>query len=380
MPAASFPYTRSARNGSGCGAGEGAAHWPQAGAVTGEDEWSGVTGMVEVTAQVEAVADRLYVLRPGEFTGARAEAVAAARAEGDRALARAVSALRRPTVAAWAANLLVRDQPEQADALLRLGEDMRQAQQGLAGARLRELTRQRRQVVGALARQAVRLSADAGQRIGAEAQRQVEETLHAVLADPDAAQRWAAGRLDRPLRAPSGFAAATGAADGAGDDAGDDAAPAAGRSPASRGSRRGREAGRAAKRPARKQAAGTAGGTASHGRSSTGSGSAAARERRDRVAKARRAAEDAARDLRGRENERAAADDAARQAAAAREAARERVAELTAELRAATDEQRAAEREERAARGRATRAARAEQRARDGAERAAARLERLGVD
>ncbi|WP_407563956.1 hypothetical protein [Streptomyces sp. 184] len=158
---------------------------------------------------LESVADELYALPPGEFTAARGRHVAAARTAREPALAKQIAALRRPTLAAWAGNLLVRSAPEQVDALRRLGEGLRAAQDRLAGEELRELTRQRNALVAELAREARRLAAEAGQPVGDAVQHEVETTLHAVLADPDAAREWAAGHLAKPLTVRSGFPGTT---------------------------------------------------------------------------------------------------------------------------------------------------------------------------
>lgn len=158
---------------------------------------------------LESVSDELYALAPGDFTAARNERAAAAREAGDRELAKQIQALRRPTLSAWAGNLLVRRQPEQVQPLISLGEAMRQAHRDLDGEQLRELGRQQHHLVGALARQAKQLAADAGHAVSEDVQHEVENTLHAVLADPGAAQEWAAGRLIKPLSPPVGFTAAT---------------------------------------------------------------------------------------------------------------------------------------------------------------------------
>ncbi|QGV76960.1 hypothetical protein [Streptomyces ficellus] len=157
---------------------------------------------------LESVTDELYGLRPDRFTAARNARAAEARKAGDRALADAVRALRRPTLAAWVSNLLVRERPEEARSLAGLGDGLRRAHQDLDGARLRELSRQQHVLVTALARQARQLAADAGQPVGEDVQHEVEATLHAVLADPAAADEWASGRLVKPLSAPVGFGAA----------------------------------------------------------------------------------------------------------------------------------------------------------------------------
>ncbi|MFD5101099.1 hypothetical protein [Streptomyces albidochromogenes] len=158
---------------------------------------------------LESVADELYGLPPADFTPARNERVAAARTAGDRELAGRIQALRRPTLSAWASNLLVRRLPEQVQPLLSLGEGMRQAHRELDGEQLRELGRRQHDLVGALARQARQLAADAGHPVSEDVQHEVESTLHAVLADPRAAREWAAGRLAKPLSPPVGFTAAT---------------------------------------------------------------------------------------------------------------------------------------------------------------------------
>lgn len=141
------------------------------------------------------VAADLYGLAPAEFVVARDARAGAAKESGDRELAAAITALRKPTVAAWAVNILVRAAPREVDALLRLGAELRTAQRQLSGARLRELTRQRRQVVDALAERAGEVAAGQGRPVSAAVLRQVGETLTAALADPDIAEQVHAGTL-----------------------------------------------------------------------------------------------------------------------------------------------------------------------------------------
>ncbi|MFF9121283.1 hypothetical protein ACF09Y_37990 [Streptomyces massasporeus] len=155
----------------------------------------------------DSVADELYALRPEEFTAARASAMASARTAGDRELAERIRTLRKPSLAAWVSNLLVRSSPGEVEPLLRLGEGLRQAHQELDGTQLRELSRRRHALVRALSLQARQLAKEAGHPIGESVQREVENTLHAVLADPEAARAWAGGRLAKPLAATVGFPA-----------------------------------------------------------------------------------------------------------------------------------------------------------------------------
>jgi hypothetical protein len=144
-------------------------------------------------------AQALYALRPDEFTAARTDAAAAARAEGDRELANAVKGLRRPAVAAWAVNLLARQRAELVAQVVDLGEALRQAQSLLQGDELRDLTRQRRRLVAAVTQEARRLAEAEGQRLSDAATRQVEETLQAAMADRSAAAAVASGLLAQPL-------------------------------------------------------------------------------------------------------------------------------------------------------------------------------------
>ncbi|MBM7805328.1 hypothetical protein JOD57_001165 [Geodermatophilus bullaregiensis] len=148
---------------------------------------------------LDEVADELYGLPPGEFVAARTEAARRARAAGDRALAGEIGALGRPSTAAWACNALVRDRPDEIAGLVELGDLLREAQQTLAGDELRALGTQRSRLLAALTRQARVLAARLGHPLSEAVAGQVEETLRAALADPDAGEALLAGRLTGAL-------------------------------------------------------------------------------------------------------------------------------------------------------------------------------------
>ncbi|MFD0264367.1 hypothetical protein ACFVH7_39585 [Kitasatospora indigofera] len=148
---------------------------------------------------LDQVADELYGLAPADFTAARDEAAGRARRAGDRALAKRIRALRRPTTAAWLANLLVRAHPTETAALLDLGRALRAAQDQLAGAELRDLLVRRHQVVLALVAQALDQARNAGRPAGDGPAQELTETLEAALADPSAAAALAAGHLSTAL-------------------------------------------------------------------------------------------------------------------------------------------------------------------------------------
>ncbi|MET0434471.1 MAG: hypothetical protein ABW025_09920, partial [Cellulomonas sp.] len=152
-------------------------------------------------ADLAGVAADLYGVPPAEFTGARTAAVKAARSDGERDLARAVGALRKPSSAAAAVNLLVRERPDDLGALLDLGVRIREAQAALAGADLRALHAEQQRAVGAAADAALELL---GGGAGGSVRGQVEATLRAAMGDPDAAAAVATGLLVRDLFS-SGF-------------------------------------------------------------------------------------------------------------------------------------------------------------------------------
>jgi hypothetical protein len=148
---------------------------------------------------LDEAAGELYGLPPEEFTAARKEREAAARADGDRELARAIAGLGKPSTAAWVCNLLVRARPGEVEGLLELGDLLREAQEGLAGDQLRQLDVQRRQLIVALARQARALAFAQGHRVTEAVAGQVEDTLRAAMSDPDAGEALRSGRLTSAL-------------------------------------------------------------------------------------------------------------------------------------------------------------------------------------
>ncbi|MGC9479336.1 hypothetical protein ACP4I1_35035 [Streptomyces sp. WG4] len=158
---------------------------------------------------VESVLDELYTTPPSDFVPRRTEHAAAARAAGRGEDARRIRAARRPTLAAWAANLLTRFRPEESRRFLDLGQALREAYRTLDADGLKELSAQRRSVVSALSRQAAELADEAGHRLSEAARREVESTLQAVLADPGSAARWAGGHLEGALTPPSEFPSGT---------------------------------------------------------------------------------------------------------------------------------------------------------------------------
>jgi hypothetical protein len=147
-------------------------------------------------AQLTALADELYALPVEDFTRARDLVAKAAGAD-----AATIRTWRKPSVSAGLMNLLVRQRRDQVAELLGLGAAMRDAQAALDGDALRELTRQRTQVVRALAGEAQQLAAEAGRKVGDAIVREVELSLSAALSDEQAAAAVLTGRLVRAITA-----------------------------------------------------------------------------------------------------------------------------------------------------------------------------------
>lgn len=154
----------------------------------------------EAELDLDEIVDALYRPHPAGFTAARDGAAARVKEAGDPAAAKRIAALRRPTLAAWASNTLVRAKPDETEQFLQLGQTLRAAHRSLDGERLRDLSHQQHVVIGALAREAARLAEEAGTSVSEAVVRELEGILHSVLADPDAAREWASGRL---VRAPA---------------------------------------------------------------------------------------------------------------------------------------------------------------------------------
>jgi len=148
---------------------------------------------------IDEIADSLYGLPPEQFTAARTQYEKEAKAAGDRDAAARIHAMAKPSVPAWLANQLAREHRDELQPLLELGAGLRNATRNLAGDQLRTLSRQQHQLVYALVEQARKLARAADRSVSDDAARGLEETLHAALADEQAASLLLAGRLTNAL-------------------------------------------------------------------------------------------------------------------------------------------------------------------------------------
>src|SRR4051812_36930544 len=126
---------------------------------------------------LDSVSAELYGLSPEEFTAARTAREKEAKAAGDKELAAGIHALAKPNQVAWLANQLARQQQAELQALLDLGAGLRDAADTLTGDQLREFTRQKRQLVGALVQQGRSLASGVGRKVSLDTARALEETL-----------------------------------------------------------------------------------------------------------------------------------------------------------------------------------------------------------
>jgi hypothetical protein len=147
----------------------------------------------------------LYGLPLEQFTEQRNALARELRKGGRREEAAAVAKLRKPSVAAWAVNQLVRTQQREVDALFSAGDALRQAQSDVLARRgdaasLRRRVEAERAAVEKLTDKARGLLNGDGHELTPGRLEQVSDTLHAAALDPDAREQVKDGGLERELR------------------------------------------------------------------------------------------------------------------------------------------------------------------------------------
>jgi hypothetical protein len=149
--------------------------------------------------------DDLYGLALDRFIPARTELARELRADKRRDEAAAVAALRKPSVAAWAVNQLVRSQGAAVQELYAAGDALRDAQANLLagsgdGRALRAANERERAAVDTLVAAARGLLDSDGHELSPAVIERVDETLHAAALDEEAREQVRSGRLERELR------------------------------------------------------------------------------------------------------------------------------------------------------------------------------------
>jgi DNA repair exonuclease SbcCD ATPase subunit len=147
------------------------------------------------------VADELYGGPLADFIATRAARAKEAKADGDKTLGAEIAALRKPTTAAWAVNMAMRESPDEIERVLALGDALREAQASLDGAELRELIGQRQALVSAVVSRVRAITRELGHPIAEAIASDVEQTFRAAMADPDAATAVRSRQLTSPISA-----------------------------------------------------------------------------------------------------------------------------------------------------------------------------------
>lgn len=149
--------------------------------------------------------DDLYGLPLDRFVTERTALAKALRAEGRREEAAGVAGMRKPSVAAWAVNQVVRTQRRAVQALFGAGDALREAQARLLAGRgdgrvLRAASERERAAVERLVDAARGLLTSHGLNLSGAVIERVADTLHAAALDEDAREQVREGRLERELR------------------------------------------------------------------------------------------------------------------------------------------------------------------------------------
>lgn len=164
--------------------------------------------MSAAARDLEDALDELYAAAPDEFVLVRSRLERELKGTGDTEAVNEVHRRRRPHLAAWATNQLARRNGDDLAELLEVTARVAQAQHGALGGGggddLRELARERNEILD-------RLTADGVHLLRGHAPKpdsyrdNIAATLDAASLDPARSDELRAGRLSHPLAPPAGF-------------------------------------------------------------------------------------------------------------------------------------------------------------------------------
>jgi hypothetical protein len=149
---------------------------------------------------VESATDELYAVVPAEFTSARNAKASEAGKAGLADVAASLKQLRKPSAGAWLANLLVRQRSDEIDRLIELGDSLRESRDTHGGDEIRKVSKQKIDATSKLIRYAKSRASQLGHPPSSSAIVELEMTLDAAFADPQAADTLRQGRLTTGLR------------------------------------------------------------------------------------------------------------------------------------------------------------------------------------
>ncbi len=158
-----------------------------------------------LTTQPLTGVDDLYGLPLDRFVAERRALAKALRAGGQREQAASVAGRRKPSVAAWAVNQLVRTQGPMISSLFDAGDALQRTQSELLAGRgdargLREAAERERAAVEELAEAARGLLSSRGYELTQATLDRVSATLHTAALDEEAREQVRDGCLERELR------------------------------------------------------------------------------------------------------------------------------------------------------------------------------------
>ena len=148
---------------------------------------------------LESSTRELYGLAPPQFTAARDAKAAEARRADRPELASSLKKLRKPSVGAWLANLLVLEESRDVERLIDLGVELRDPKRELEGEEIRRVSKEKSDAVSELVRNARSKASRMGQSVSAAALQELEATLEAAFADRQAAESLRGGHLTSGL-------------------------------------------------------------------------------------------------------------------------------------------------------------------------------------
>jgi hypothetical protein len=148
---------------------------------------------------LESATHELYGLAPSQFTAARDARASEARQAGRTDLASSLKKLRKPSVGAWLANRLVLERSSDVERLIDLGGELRAPKHKLEGEQIRRVSKEKADTISKLMREAESKASRIGQPVSAAALQELEETLEAAFADPQAGEDLRRGHLSRGL-------------------------------------------------------------------------------------------------------------------------------------------------------------------------------------
>ena len=155
------------------------------------------------TIDVDELTARLYSSAPEDFVKVRGEGARQLKAAGQQDASADFAKLSKPSVPAWAVNLLATQRSDVIDDVVRHGEELRAADTGGGGAKQIRAAHQARQ-------DAVRRATDVaveltGRQVSEAHRAEIAATLEAASSDSAVASEVRRARLVRPIEAPTGF-------------------------------------------------------------------------------------------------------------------------------------------------------------------------------